>query len=191
MTRKFFLNETAETNSIHSTSLEELGMNETIGTPTTKTVAVPAEATINAMVWTTPSGVPDESDMPNGTWEFSLNVSELGSNVTLSLTGANGHIAVVNSAASSHVDSKAIVVNITGTGITTDSVTWDPISGSASDRLAFALAATNVAMHGDENAGIETADADSFFETPLSVGPTDTFHQNLNINQAVNRAGTY
>ena len=105
--------------------------------------------------YTSPSGEPDSAAWPTGNYEFHIDASSNGANITYGMRAAGsatGHFARVNAALTSDSETKAQTEGLfSGTGIkdaSTGSVSWT--AGNASDRFECLIAGTRPASHGNQ-----------------------------------------
>lgn len=161
---------TTTDNTIHAAS-NELEIDRDTAGASTVAESIAAVSDELSHLFTSITDVPDETTWPNGLYEWQIDATTAGSDVTfgcLTLGGSAGHFARVNSGATAHVGSTWTQTQgaFSGTGLHTASRTLTPPTGSASDRFEMLLAAASAAMHGNQMLTLELNEADDFVRGP-------------------------
>lgn len=152
MTTAYNLRSTAGATGVHVADAQERVMDT--GTAAGTTLATgnvtPGGAELS-MVFTTPSGEPNTADWASGTYRLDVSVATTGANifwgvkaVTQGATTINGHFARVDSGLTSDLETAVQAESdFSGTGLKQATTSWNPVSGSATDRFEVVLAFRN------------------------------------------------
>jgi hypothetical protein len=192
-TKTYYCRDTAEATDAYTADNEN---DATTGTASAanQSASIKKSSEELAFTFATPSNEPNDSDWPSGTYDVQLDsVSGTGADITfgcLTIGSANGEFARLNSILDTRQEGAVQSQSaFSGTGLKyASNTTWNPTSGSATDRFMIVVAAANAHTKNAQNLTLELNEADDYTSGPWSAG-TQTITAQVATVSAASQAG--
>lgn len=173
-TKTYYCRDTAEATAAYNADNEN---DATTGTATAanQSASIKKNAEELAFTFATPSGEPNSSDWPNGTYDCQLDsVTGTGADITfgmLTIGSADGEFARLESTLATRQEGTTQSQGaFSGTGLKLGSQTWNPTSGNSADRFMVVVAAGNAHTKDAQSLTLELNESDDYTSGPWSAG---------------------